>query len=222
VAERIPLFPLGSVLFPGLLLPLHIFEERYRRLVQDLLVQPDDQPRRFGIIAIREGREVGADGVHALYDVGCTAEVRGVEAYPDGRYDVVTTGVSRFRIQQLETSQPYLQADVEWLDEPAGEGVDVLANSVGAAFLSYRSALLATQGQEDDGGGLPDDPLVLSYLIGAAMVLDLADKQAVLEAPSTSDRLRHELALLRREDSVLRHLPSLPGVDYVRQPYSSN
>ncbi len=222
MAERIPLFPLGSVLFPGLLLPLHIFEDRYRLLVQDLLVQPDDEPRRFGVIAIREGREVGADGVHALYEVGCTAEVRGVESYPDGRYDVVTTGMSRFRILQLESSQPYLQAEVEWLDEPAGEGVDVLASSVGAAFLSYRSALLATQGQEDDGGGLPDDPLVLSYLIGAAMVLDLPDKQAVLEAPSTSDRLRHELSLLRREDSVLRHLPSLPGVDYVRQPYSSN
>ena len=222
VRDRIPLFPLGSVLFPGLLLPLHIFEERYRLLVRTLLEEPDDEPRMFGVVAIREGREVGSDGIRALHDVGCAAELRGVESYPDGRYDVVTTGSHRFRLLGVDDSLPYLQADVEWLDEPTGDDVDVLAASVGASFLSYRSALLATQGQEDDGGGLPDDPLVLSYLIGAAMVLDLPDKQAVLAAATTGERLRIELALLRREDSVLRRLPSLPGVEYTRQPYSSN
>jgi Lon protease-like protein len=222
VTERIPLFPLGSVLFPGLLLPLHIFEERYRMLVRTLLEQPEEEGRAFGVVAIREGREVGADGVRALHEVGCAAELRGVESYPDGRFDIVTTGANRFRLVEVDESLPYLQADVEWLDEPTGDDVDVLASSVGTSFLSYRAALLATQGQEDDGGGLPDDPLVLSYLIGAAMVLDLPDKQAVLAAPSTGDRLRLELNLLRREDSVLRRLPSLPGVEYTRQPYSAN
>ena len=222
MAERIPLFPLGSVLFPGLLLPLHIFEERYRLLVRTLLAQPDDEPRQFGVVAIREGHEVGADGIHALHDVGCAAEVRGVESHADGRFDVVSSGASRFRLLSVDTSLPYLQGDVEWLDEPAGLEVDVLARSVGAAFLSYRAALLATQGHEDDGGGLPDDPLVLSYLIGAAMVLDLPDKQAVLAAPDTSTRLRLELAMLRHEDALLHHLPSLPAVEYTRRPYSSN
>ncbi len=222
MADRIPLFPLGSVLYPGLLLPLHIFEERYRLLVRTLLEEPEDDDQIFGVVAIREGREVGADGIQALHEIGCTAQLRGVEAYPDGRYDVVSVGANRFRLLAVDDSLPYLQADVEWLDEPNGEDVDVLAPSVGAAFLSYRAALLATQGQEDDGGGLPDDSLVLSYLIGAAMVLDLPDKQAVLAAPTTSDRLRLELALLRHEDSVLRRLPSLPGVEFTRQPYSSN
>ncbi len=222
MTDRIPLFPLGTVLFPGLLLPLHIFEERYRTLIATLLAQPEAENKFFGVVAIREGREVGAEGVHALYDIGCTAELRGVERHPDGRFDVVTTGVHRFRVLGLEDSLPYLQADVEWLDEPPGEDVSFVARSAGAAFLSYRSALLATQGQQDDGGGLPDDPLVLSYLIGAAMVLDLPDKQAVLAAPTTADRLREELTLLRREDAVLRALPSLPGVGYPRQPYSSN
>ena len=69
-----PLFPLGTVLFPGLVLPLHIFEERYRQLVRDLLDKPE--PREFGVIAIRHGRETGIDGVSDLYEVGCTAQVR--------------------------------------------------------------------------------------------------------------------------------------------------
>ncbi len=68
MSETLPLFPLGTVLFPGLLLPLHIFEERYRQLVRDLVRQPE--PRRFGVVAIREGRETGIDGVAALYEIG--------------------------------------------------------------------------------------------------------------------------------------------------------
>ena len=76
MTETLPLFPLGSVLYPGLLLPLHIFEERYRQLVRDLLEAPE--PRRFGVVAIREGRETGVDGVSALYEIGCTATVRRV------------------------------------------------------------------------------------------------------------------------------------------------
>ncbi|HEY7880701.1 MAG TPA: LON peptidase substrate-binding domain-containing protein, partial [Streptosporangiaceae bacterium] len=74
MSETIPLFPLGTVLYPALLLPLHIFEDRYRQLVGDLLEGPE--PRRFGVIAIRRGRETGIDGVSALYEVGCAAVLR--------------------------------------------------------------------------------------------------------------------------------------------------
>src|SRR5208282_3937148 len=82
-SEMLPLFPLGAVLYPGMILPLHIFEERYRQLVRDLLDGPD--PRRFGVIAIRKGRETGIEGVHSLYEVGCTATLRRVEQHQDGR-----------------------------------------------------------------------------------------------------------------------------------------
>ena len=78
MSEMLPLFPLGAVLYPGMILPLHIFEERYRQLVRDLLDGPD--PRRFGVIAIRKGRETGIEGVHSLYEVGCTATLRRVDA----------------------------------------------------------------------------------------------------------------------------------------------
>jgi Lon protease-like protein len=222
--ERIPLFPLGTVLFPGLLLPLHIFEERYRLLVQELLVRPDGTARRFGVVAIREGREVGPDGITALHEIGCAAELRAVEPYDDGRYDIVTTGSHRFRLIGLDPSLPYLQAEVQWLPEPPGEAPGVLAGVVAQRFAAYRVALAALQGvaEPEDPTPLPDDPGVLSYLVSAAVVLDLADRQALLEAGDTTRRLRMVLALLKREESLLRHVPSLPGIEYARQPYSPN
>jgi Lon protease-like protein len=162
VTERIPLFPLGTVLFPGLVLPLHVFEDRYRALVRTLLELPDGVPRRFGVVAIREGHEVGADGARALHVVGCAAELRAAEPYDDGRFDIVTTGTTRFRLHEVSRDLPYLQGDVEWLDEPAGSDPLGLSRAASAAFLSYRAALLATRGQADDGGGLPSDPPALS------------------------------------------------------------
>ena len=118
MSERLPLFPLGTVLFPGLLLPLHIFEDRYRQLVHELLDGPE--PRRFGVIAIRKGRETGIEGVSSLYEVGCTATLRETEEHDDGRFDLVTVGTERFRLEPLDESRPYLQGDVEFLAEDDG------------------------------------------------------------------------------------------------------
>src|ERR1700747_452619 len=118
MGEMLPLFPLGAVLYPGMLLPLHIFEERYRQVVRDLLAGGD--PRRFGVIAIRKGRETGIDGVSSLYEIGCTATVRRVDQHEDGRFDIVTVGTQRFRLLTLDRTRPYLQGEVEMLaDEPA-------------------------------------------------------------------------------------------------------
>src|SRR4029077_1183025 len=93
MSETLPLFPLGTVLYPGLLLPLHVFEDRYRQLVRDLQAGPE--PRRFGVIAIREGRETGVNGVSALYEIGCTATLRRVARHDDGRFDVAGGGAPR-------------------------------------------------------------------------------------------------------------------------------
>ncbi len=220
---RLPLFPLGTVLYPGLLLPLHIFEERYRRLVEHLVALPDGEPRRFGVVAIREGWEVGAAGAKALHAVGCTAEVRQVEAYSDGRFDIMTTGAQRFRLDEVDDSLPYLTASVELLDEDPGEGANLVAPGVGRLFRAYRDSLLSARGEEaDEPPQLPADADVLSYLVAAAMVLDLEDKQRLLACPDTSSRLREELSLLRREAALVKALPSLPAVDLVRAPTSVN
>ena len=118
MGEMLPLFPLGAVLYPGMLLPLHIFEERYRQLVRDLLDGPE--PRRFGVIAIRKGRETGIDGVQSLYEIGCTAVLRRVDQHEDGRYDIVAVGTERFRLLGLDETRPYLRGEVEILaEEPA-------------------------------------------------------------------------------------------------------
>jgi Lon protease-like protein len=119
MSETLPLFPLGTVLYPGLLLPLHVFEERYRQLVRDLLAGPE--PRRFGVIAIREGRETGVGGVRALHDIGCTATLRQVSELEDGRYDLVTVGTQRFLLTATDDARPYLRGEVDMLDEATGD-----------------------------------------------------------------------------------------------------
>jgi Lon protease-like protein len=135
----------------------------------------------------------------------------------------MTTGTSRFRLQALDTSRPYFQGDVEFLDEPRGDEAEVLSAGVSQLFLRYREALLAAQEQAaSDPPELPDDAIVLSYLVAAAMVLDLGDKQRLLESPDAAVRLRGELALLRREAAVVRQLPSVPAVDLVREAVSPN
>jgi Lon protease-like protein len=215
---RLPLFPLGTVLFPGVLLPLHVFEERYRQLVRDLLAAPHED-RRFGVVAIREGREVGVAGVRALHRVGCVARVRRVEPYDDGRFDIVTSGSQRFRLGRLAEGKAYLQADVELLGEPLGADAGSAAAQVGQAWTSYRDTLGAAAELDDRADG---DATSLSYLVAAGMVLDLTERQRLLEAPDTAERLQRELALLRRETGLLGRLPSLPAVELTHLPVSPN
>jgi uncharacterized protein len=216
--EALPLFPLGhTVLFPGVVLPLHVFEERYRELVRTLVAQEDPGPRRFGVVAIRQGWEVGADAVEALHGVGCAAELRRVSRYPDGRFDIVTVGSDRFRLLGVDrATRPYLVGEVEWLpgDPPPDAEAAVLARAVGTLFGEYASAA-ATLRRTDAGPAaplteLPDDPSELSHLVASSAVLTLEDRQALLEAPTAPTRLRAELRLLKRETTMVRRLRALP------------
>jgi Lon protease-like protein len=121
VGELIPLFPLGTPLFPGVVLPLQVFEPRYRRLMRDLEAHPEDGDRRFfGVVAIRQGWEVEKVApAEALYDIGCTARLQRVVPQADGGFRIVTVGGDRFRILDVVVGEdpPYLQAEVEWLAE---------------------------------------------------------------------------------------------------------
>ena len=232
----IPLFPLGSVLYPGLALPLHIFEERYRLLVSRLQAGTTDEDRSFGVVAIRAGHEVGAASVSALHEVGTAALLRRVTPYPDGRSDILTTGSRRFRLLAVDHSQPYLLGEVEWLPESDGTASDLdsLAAGVGAQFRAYQHVLAGDDpdettadgagGEDTDGAGtaLPHDPTVLSYLVSAAMLLDLDDRQRLLAAPTTTDRLRRLASLLSRELAALRLLGAVPATDLLRPSISLN
>jgi len=217
----LPLFPLGTVLYPGVVLPLHIFEKRYRRLVRDLLDQPAG-PRSFGVVAIKEGREVGRDGVTALHEIGCTAELRRVEAYDDGRFDIIAVGVSRFRVVRVDASQPMV-GEVELLpDVSTDEAITLSARAV-RMFGSYREALLTAQGLlVDEPPELPDDPVELSYVIAASMLVDMSDKQELLATSTVDERLALEVAILRRESALVSQLSTRPAVEFPRVGYSPN
>jgi hypothetical protein len=222
MGTMLPLFPLGAVLYPGMLLPLHIFEERYRQLVRDL--RDGAEPRRFGVIAIRKGRETGIDGVHSLYEIGCTATLRRVEEREDGRFDIVSLGTQRFRLLTLDRTRPYLQGEVEMLaDEPAdpaeaGPAVRVIQ----AAFREYLDALTEWGGATVRLEDLPDEPELLSFIVAAAMVIDLPERQAMLAEPDTLRRLAMQRALLSRETAMLRTTTSRPVPDLRNTPYSPN
>lgn len=223
-SASLPLFPLGLVLYPGVMLPLHIFEDRYRRMVRDLL-DMEDGSRLFGVVAIKAGREVGTDGVIALHEIGCTAELRYAEAFEDGRFEIIAAGTRRFRLLEVAPSEP-MRAEVALLPDDRSDRASALAARVSRLFVTYRQALLSAQGMraEDDDGvpELPDDPGELAYLVAAAMILDLSDKQLLLAAPTVDERLRLETTLLKREASLINELSLRPAVELPRLPYTSN
>jgi Lon protease-like protein len=223
MSQLLPLFPLSTVLFPGMRLPLHIFEERYRLLVADLQAQPE--PRRFGVIAIRKGREVGAEGVTALHEVGCVATVREIAPHPDGRFDLAAVGTERFRLLRVDDERPYVRGEVEPLtDETAqtGEAEAFAVNRVQAGFRAYLNALADRGGGVISVADLPDEAVLLSYVVGAAMIIDLPERQSLLAAPTALDRLRLERSLLVRETAMLRATTSRPAPDYTFGQFSPN
>jgi Lon protease-like protein len=241
----LPLFPLNTVLFPGLVLPLNIFEERYRAMMRELLKTDESEPRRFAVVAIRDGREVaptapgmpdptavpergpaagfGSDPIQAFHQVGCVADAATIRERADGSFEVLATGTTRIRLLSVDASGPFLTAELEELPEDAGDGAGTLAEGVLRAFRSYQKRLAGARERSlSTGADLPDEPSVVSYLVAAAAVLDTPAKQRLLEAPDTAARLREELRLLRSETAVIRHLPSLPAIDLTRAPTSPN
>lgn len=221
MTARLPVFPLATVLFPGLVLPLHIFEERYRALVRHLVDLPEGASREFGVVAIQSGWEVAPAGPGGratpglgdvtLHEVGCTAELRQVTELADGGFDIVTVGRRRFRIAEVdESTEPYLTAEVEWLPEAAGsdEVADLLAARVIAVFRQYLG--LIRSDPEEISEQLPEDPTVLSHLVAATAALTVDDRQRLLAIDDTAARLRAELRLLNREAALLRQVRAVP------------
>ncbi|CAL9397672.1 Lon protease [Streptomyces sp. enrichment culture] len=242
---RLPLFPLNSVLFPGLVLPLNVFEERYRAMMRELLKTPEDEPRRFAVVAIRDGHEVapsapgmpdpttlpargpaagfGTDPAKAFHKVGCVADAATIREQPDGTFEVLATGTTRVRLLSVDASGPFLTAELEPLAEEPGDEAGALAEGVLRAFRQYRKRLAGARERSlATGADLPDEPGVVSYLVAAAMMLDTPTKQRLLQAPDTASRLRDELKLLRAETAILRTLPSLPASDLTRGSTSLN
>lgn len=222
----LPLFPLNTVLVPGLVLPLHIFEPRYRMLVQELLVIEDEDAREFGIVAVKDGHSVEREGIDALHRIGTATILRQADRTLDGRYDIVTTGSRRFFIESLDSSAQLLRAQVTWVEdiaEPHTAELETLTNRAVADFVSYRSAL---SGQLDETvaavSELPEDPGVVSFLLTAAVVLPTAERQQLLSAMSAHERLTLARSFLKRETALIESLHSIPAIDLFSPQPSPN
>ncbi|MEW2132768.1 LON peptidase substrate-binding domain-containing protein [Streptomyces sp. NPDC005435] len=241
---RLPLFPLNTVLFPGLVLPLTVFEERYRAMMRELLKTPEEEPRRFVVAAIRDGHEVapsapgmpdptalpdqgpaagfGPDPLKAVHRIGCVADAATIRERDNGTFEVLATGTRRVRLLSVDSSGAFLTAEVEELTEEPGDEAGALAEGVLDYFRRYQKRLAGAAEHSLSDAELPDDPGVASYLVAAAMVLDTPTKQRLLQAPDTASRLRDELKLLRSETAIIRSLPSLPAFELTRARTSLN
>lgn len=200
--QEIPLFPLGEVvLFPGMALPLHVFEERYKQMVGRCL----EANEGFGVVLIREGREVGAPA--DPFAVGTVARIASVERFPDGRMNLVTVGTRRFRCVEHIQVEPYRVARVAWLDDsPAGEDVAAVAGEVRDAVEDYLKAVYSLAERPRRAIEFPEDPTMLSFQVGAVLQIAPRERQRLLETDATAARLRQELTYLRRETRLLQML----------------
>ncbi|NDB17904.1 MAG: peptidase S16 [Actinobacteria bacterium] len=207
--EQLALFPLDVVLVPGLVLPLHIFEPRYRQLLRDVIATPEPE---FGVVA--HTGSIERSGAARWFQIGTSARVSEVDALPDGRSDITTIGHRRFRVMSIVHDAPYLLADVQWLDEDtesanSDDECRKLALRASALFTRYRGLL--SDAEQDDGiDDLPDDPHLLSYVLTAAPVLTVTTRQRLLECETTSMRLTAACEVLGNEIDLLRVLPSVP------------
>ena len=218
------MFPLNTVLFPGVTLPLHVFEDRYRALVHHLLKIPDRTERVFGVVAIREGYEVGSHGAQSVHRVGCLAQMTTVDPHPDGRFDIEVVGRQRLRLDSMDTSGAYLIGGVDLLpeDEVTVLAPDEEAERTMKTFATYRERLSALRGEEVLDGVFPRDPVYLSYSLAATCLLTLRERQALLETDSAYERLIMLRHSLHEEMRAMRAVPSLPATEVARTAWSPN
>jgi uncharacterized protein len=224
VPQQLPVFPLNMVMFPGATMELHVFEERYRALVQRLLGNPDPATRLFGIVAIREGYEVGQHGKQSLHRVGCIVQLTEAEQYDDGRFDIEVVGRQRMHLDSMDTSGEYLVGDVEPLRERTAKGADLAreASRTADTFARYRGRLAEMGGGSVLDTDLPHDPEYLSYTLATTCLLTLQQRQDLLEAETALDRLvmlRHDLT---QEMRAMRAIASLPAAELARTGWSPN
>lgn len=204
---EMPLFPLRTVLFPGMPLPLRIFEERYRVMVRELL----ETGSEFGVLLIREGNEVG--GGARPYEVGTLARIEESVETPDGRYMLDTRGTRRFRLRRMLAPRPYPFGDIDVLDdldEPVTIPLRHALETVRTTFPLYFRLALSLTDQWAQGLRLPESPHALVNFLGPWLQIEEESKQRLLELESAPDRVAHLAELLddlvqRTRDQVDEH-----------------
>lgn len=202
IPERdLPLFPLNTVLFPRMALPLHIFEPRY----QEMMTRCIRERIGFGVLLITDGPEVG-DGAETV-TVGTVARIVNVDEMDDGRMNMLTMGMVRFRLLKTYDHHPYMSGDIEKFEDEMGDTnvLPKLTRQVHRSYINYVAELSELMDEEDRPGQIvaPFDPQVLSYTIASNLQVPNEDKQALLELETVQERLARELEMLEAERSFL-------------------
>jgi Lon protease-like protein len=199
---EMPLFPLNVVLFPGMVLPLHIFEPRYREMINRCI----EEEIPFGVVMIQEGSETGGGAKPHL--IGTAARILRVDRLPDGRMNITTVGTQRFRIVELDHSHSYLSAKVAQYPAVNGgtKAAVEMVHRVRPKVLEYVELLSKASKTELKLDRLPEDPTTLAFLVAIALQVDNADKQKLLSMPGVPEMLDRERYLLSWEIELLRHM----------------
>ncbi|MEX1019804.1 MAG: LON peptidase substrate-binding domain-containing protein [Litorilinea sp.] len=199
---QMPLFPLNLVLFPGMVLPLHIFEPRYREMMNRCI----DENIPFGVVMIHQGEEVGGGALP--FEVGTAARITRVERLDDGRMNITAVGTQRFRILELDQSRSYLQAKVAQFPIVNGStrAASALVQKVRPKIMEYVELLGEASHTELKLDRLPEDPTTLAFLVAIAIQINNADKQKLLELPGIPEMLDRERYLLSWEIMLLKHM----------------
>lgn len=221
-AETIPMFPLNTVLFPGVSVPLHVFEERYRALVAELLDIEDPAQRVFGSVAIREGYEVGERGAQSVHRIGTLLQLTESRQNPDGSYEIEVVGRQRLRLEAMDTSETYLRGIIRRLDEDDSPVRHATVREALAAFRDYRAAVSHLTGSAPLPTSLPKDPTFLSWTLAANALLTQEQGMRVLDCPGPAARLAVLTDLLRRELELMTVMPSLPATRLGRTSWNPN
>lgn len=197
MSALLPLFPLDLVLLPGAVLPLHIFEPRYKEMISECV----EQKKHFGVLRVKS---------EGIADIGCTAEVVSVsKTYPDGRMDIVTEGRDRFELVQVDQARSFLRGEVLFLQD----GPDEATPEEAAHAVGLRDEIIALAGEAP--GATTARPVPLSFQL-AALPLDLDFKQALLSTKSEAERIRSVIAYFESA------LPTLRRAVHVRQSAGGN
>lgn len=216
---EIPLFPLNTVLFPGMPLTLHIFEERYKEMINLCL----HEQFAFGVVLIRHGQE--ADGWAEPYKVGCTAVITHLQSLNDGQMNLLVVGQERFEILSLKHDKPYLTGVIEHCPLKIGDIQEFKLSSTHLRPLveQYLQILADASDVEFDMEQLPTKPLEMAFLAASLVQTPVEKKQSLLEINNIQDFISSLHLLYRQELSVLRMMLELPNADNSElKPFSLN
>jgi Lon protease-like protein len=201
---ELPLFPLNTVLFPGMPLPLHIFEDRYQEMIRLCLAEK----RPFGVVLIREGQAENGP-LAEPYKIGCTADIIQVQKLDDDRLFIMTVGQDRFRIEALDRERPYLVGQVELLPLVADstKSLQNASDQLHPLVLEYLNVLAEVGKVEFDPEQIPTDPNDLGFLAASFIQLPSEEKQMLLESETAGELFGYLQSLYREEVAIMRTMP---------------